>query len=252
MALYDYSGALRLGKRQYQESVQKGEYPYLPVLDDILSYTDIVSEVSLGVMDIPLDKIIGTRTEGRTRAFARNFMPLLPEKSEFAAKWASLYDHQIEEGIHDPIVAYEFMNQFYVQEGNKRVSVMKYVGAYSISGSVTRLLPKKTDDKDIRLYYAFLEFYQVSFNCDVWFSKEESYQKLLEIMGKTPGEVWPEDERQLFKSVYDRFARVFRQAGGDKLDLTCSDAFLIYMEIFGYEEMKEQTKKQMLQALQKM
>ena len=59
MALYDYSGALRLGKRQYQESVQKGEYPYLPVLDDILSYTDIVSEVSLGVMDIPLDKIIG-------------------------------------------------------------------------------------------------------------------------------------------------------------------------------------------------
>ena len=252
MAWYDYSGALRLGKRQYQESVQKGEYPYLPVLDDILSYTDIVSEVSLGVMDIPLDKIIGTRTEGRTRAFARNFMPLLPEKSEFAAKWASLYDHQIEEGIHDPIVAYEFMNQFYVQEGNKRVSVMKYVGAYSISGSVTRLLPKKTDDKDIRLYYAFLEFYQVSFNCDVWFSKEESYQKLLEIMGKTPGEVWPEDERQLFKSVYDRFARVFRQAGGDKLDLTCSDAFLIYMEIFGYEEMKEQTEKQMLQELQKM
>ena len=40
MALYDYSGALRLGKRQYQESVQKGEYPYQPVLDDILSYTD--------------------------------------------------------------------------------------------------------------------------------------------------------------------------------------------------------------------
>ena len=120
MALYDYSGALKNGRRRYQDALQKGRYPYLPVLDDILSYTEIVSEVSLGVMDIPLEKIVGTKTEGRTRAFADNFMPLLPEKSEFGAKWAALYDHQIHEGIHDPIVAYEFMNKFYVQEGNKR------------------------------------------------------------------------------------------------------------------------------------
>ena len=48
MALYDYSGALKKGRKQYQVSVAKGEYPYLPVLDDILSYTDIISEVNLG------------------------------------------------------------------------------------------------------------------------------------------------------------------------------------------------------------
>ena len=165
MALYDYMGALKRGRRQYQESLSKGEHPYLPVLDDILSYTKIVSEVSLGLMDIPLSKIIGTKTEGRTNAFASNFMPLLPEQSEFGAKWANLYDYQIDDGIQDPIVAYEFMNRFYVQEGNKRVSVMKYVGAYSISGYVTRLIPQRTDEKENKLYYEFLDFYQVSFNC---------------------------------------------------------------------------------------
>ena len=74
MALYDYMGALKRGRRQYQESLSKGEHPYLPVLDDILSYTKIVSEVSLGLMDIPLSKIIGTKTEGRTNAFASNFV----------------------------------------------------------------------------------------------------------------------------------------------------------------------------------
>lgn len=252
MALYDYSGALKQGRRRYQDALQKGRYPYLPVLDDILSYTEIVSEVSLGVMDIPLDKIVGTKTEGRTRAFADNFMPLLPEKSEFGAKWATLYDHQIHEGIHDPIVAYEFMNKFYVQEGNKRVSVMKYVGAYSIMGQVTRLIPKKTDDKDNRLYYEFLDFYQVSFNCDVWFSKEGSYKKLLEVMGKEPDRVWDDDERLSFKTTYDRFAKAFRMAGGDKLDLTCSDAFLIYVNISGYNEVEDKTEKEMLQELQKM
>ncbi len=68
MALYDYIGALKRGRKHYQDSLTKGQYPYLPVLDNILSYTKIVSEVSLGLMDIPLNKIIGTKTEGRTNA----------------------------------------------------------------------------------------------------------------------------------------------------------------------------------------
>ncbi|MCI8888634.1 MAG: BMP family ABC transporter substrate-binding protein [Hungatella sp.] len=251
MALYDYMGALKRGRRQYQEALSKGEHPYLPVLDDILSYTKIVSEVNLGLMDIPIDKIIGTKTEGRTNAFANNFMPLLPEQSEFGAKWGNLYDHQIDDGIRDPIVAFEFMNRFYVQEGNKRVSVMKYVGAYSISGYVTRLIPQRTEEKENKLYYEFLDFYQVSFNCDVWFSKEGSYKKLLKLMEKKPGEVWPAEERALFKSAYSRFSKAFTHLGGDKLNLTCSDAFLIYLRIYEYDKTKGQTEMEMLKGLEK-
>lgn len=252
MALYDYNGALKLGRRRYQESVLTGKHPYLPVLDDVLSYTEITAEVSLGVMDVPLDKIVGTKTVGRTNAFANNFMPLLPEKSEFAAKWGILYDHQISDGIRDPIVAYEFMNKYYVQEGNKRVSVMKYVGAYSITANVIRLLPKRTDNKDTRLYYEFLDFFQVSFNSDVWFSEEGRYDRLLEVMGQKPGEVWDDETRLTFKSVYGQFAKAFDQAGGHKLDLTCTDAFLIYSEIYGYDEVKGRTEREMYQDLKQM
>lgn len=252
MALYDYVGALRLGRRQYQASVAKGEYPYLPVLDDILSYTEIVSEVGLGLIDIPLDKIVGTKTKGRTSAFANNFMPLLSEKSEFGAKWAYLYDHQIEEGIHDPIVAYEFMNQFYVMEGNKRVSVLKYLKAFSIPGTVIRMIPKRTDEKDSRLYYEFLDFYQVSFNCDIWFSKEGSYARLLKAMEKKPDEVWDDMDREYFKASYDRFSKVFHAAGGNAIgEFTCSDAFLVYVEIFGYATVREKTEGQIQKDLSK-
>jgi len=49
-------------------------------------------------------------------------MPLLDYGSEFATKWSTLYDAQIEEGIHTPIKAYEFLNKYYVIEGNKRTS----------------------------------------------------------------------------------------------------------------------------------
>lgn len=252
MALYDYAGALRRGRRQYQASVSKGEYPYLPVLDQILSNTDIVSEVNLGIMDIPLEKVAGTKTEGRTTAFANNFMPLLTEKSEFGAKWAYLYDHQIEEGIHDPITAYEFMNQYYVQEGNKRVSVLKYVGAFSISASVTRLIPKRTDDLANKLYYEFLDFYQVSFNCDLWFSKEGGYEKLLKAMNKNPGEIWDEDTRTYFKAAYDRFSKAFHAFGGDDLDMTCSDAFLIYVDLFGYPAVRDKAEGEIKKDLSKL
>ncbi len=251
MALYDYSRALKAGKKQYQASLSKGEHPYLPVLDDILSYTDIVSEVNLGLVDIPLSRVVGTKTQGRTSAFAGNFMPLLAEETEFAAKWAALYDHQTEEGIRDPIVAYEFMNKYYVMEGNKRVSVLKYMGAFSILGTVTRLLPRRSEEKENKLYYEFLDFYQVSFNCDVWFSKEGSYKRLLEAMGLEPDQVWDDDTRSYFKAAYDRFSKVFEKRGGNALGLTCSDAFLLYVEIFDYETVKERTEGQIQKDLDK-
>lgn len=251
MAIIEYASALKLGKKSYQDAVAKGEYPYLPVLDSILSDSDIATEVPLGVIDIPLGRIVGTKTAGRTQAFAKNFMPLLADKSEFAAKWSELYDYQVEEGIQDPILVYEYMDQFYVQEGNKRVSVMKYLGAYSIRGDVIRMLPKKTDTPECRLYYEFLDFYELSQNCDVWFSKEGSYARLLELMGKKPKEAWSEDDHMIFNSAYSRFAKAFLRsdlAGGK---LNCSDVFLIYTEIFEYETVAHQTDKEMSEGLVK-
>lgn len=247
----EYYAALKRGQRRYQDSLSKGEYPYLPVLDDILSYTDVVASVSLGTMDIPLEKLVGTKTSERSNSFANNFMPLLGEKTEFAAKWSSVYEYQVNDGIQDPIVAYEFMNRFYVQEGNKRVSVMKYLGAYSILGTVTRLLPKRTDEKENRLYYEFLDFYEVSHDCDVWFGREGSYKKLLTLMGKVPGEVWDQEERLFFRSAYGRFAKAYRMAHGERLELSEADAFLVYVEVYGYDQVKGQTEREMYRALRK-
>lgn len=247
----EYYEALKRGQRRYHMSLAKGEYPYLPVLDDILSYSDVASSVSLGTMDIPLEKLVGTKTAERSQSFANNFMPLLGEKTEFAAKWTAVYEHQVADGIQDPIEVYEFMNRFYVQEGNKRVSVMKFVGAYSIPGRVTRLLPKKSDDREIKLYYEFLDFYGVSKNCDVWFSREGSYRRLLNAMGKEPGQVWDGEEQMFFRSAYGRFAKAFQMAHGEKLELTASDAFLVYIEIYGYDQVKGQTEREMYQSLRK-
>ena len=186
MGKEEYGKAFKSGKKDYQSRMLKGLKPTLQVLDDILPKKGSYSEVPLGLVQIPADQIVGTKTVGRSSSFAGNFMPILRESTEFAAKWAQLSTIHIEEGIRDPIKAYEYMNKFYVEEGNKRVSVMKFFDAVSIPGDVTRIVPMRTEEKENKIYYEFMEFYQAAPINYIWFSKEGSFAKLQEAVGKEP------------------------------------------------------------------
>ena len=174
----DYQKAYKLGKKDYQARMMRGELPTLQVLDDILPPKGSYSEVPLGLVQIPIDQIVGTKSDGRSNAFAGNFMPILRENTEFAYKWATLSQSHIDKGIREPIKAYEYMNKFYVQEGNKRVSVLKYFDAVSVPGYVTRILPPRTDQKENKLYYEFVDFYAVTQINYIWFTKPGSFVRL--------------------------------------------------------------------------
>ena len=123
---------------------------------------------------------------------------------------------------------------------------------YSIAASVTRLVPKKTDDKENRLYFEFLDFYEVSRSYDVCFTREGSYKKLLKLMGKKEDEVWSDDDRMNLHFACYNFERAFHKEHGENLDINVSDAFLIYVEIYGYDKVKSQSEGEILKALQKM
>ncbi len=232
MSLEDYRGALKLGQREYRACVSGGRNPYPQVLDDILRFTEVQGEESLGLVDIPIGRIVGTRTEGRRSAFAANFMPLLEENSEFAAKWAGLADSHAREGIREPIVAWEYLNRFYVQEGNKRVSVLKYFGAVTVPGVVKRVLPKRQDTPESRIYFDFLEFYRLTgVNC-VWFSQPGRFRALA-LAVKGTEEPWDGEDRAAFSAAYACFRRLFKEMGGDKLPGTTGDTFLAYVKLYG-------------------
>ena len=62
MALEDYKKALRLGQKEYRSCVSRGVYPYPQVLDDILVNAQTRGEVSLGLVDLPTERIFGTKT----------------------------------------------------------------------------------------------------------------------------------------------------------------------------------------------
>ena len=109
-----------------------------------------------------MEQIDGTCNHLRGDAFSRGFYPILPADTEFAAKWSALCRIHLEEGIRDPVKVVEYLNHFYVMEGHKRVSVLKYFGAITIPATVTRLLPKPSDDPEVAAYYEFLDFYKMT------------------------------------------------------------------------------------------
>lgn len=228
----EYEKQLKLGKRD------KGE---LQALDEILAENQIatVGEVPLGIVQIPMDQIVGTKNRGRSSAFSAGFHPLLPEESEFAHKWIELYKSHMEEGIRDPIKAYEFMNKFYVEEGNKRVSVMKSVGAVSISGNVVRVLPAPSRKKEVRLYYEFVAFYRLSQLYEITFSELGSYAKLQQRVGKRPDERWTEKDRNNFRSIQWRFKTIYEELEKNDDTGTADDALLNFMDLYDYSELMD-------------
>ena len=183
MSVQDYLAAQKIGKREYNACVNKGKYPYLPVLENLIPEDDIDSEVSLGNDQIPLSLVVGTCNAARTNAFAGNFMPLLEWGTEFSAKWASLSDSQVNEGIRDPIKVYEYMNKFYVLEGNKRVSVLKYFKAVTVNAEVIRKVPKKSDKPEVKIYYEFMDFYKCTKLNDIYFSQVGSFYTFMNLVG---------------------------------------------------------------------
>lgn len=245
MSVEDYRKAYKSAKRDYQNRLLRGQRPTLEVLDDILPSNEALSVESLGLVQIPLSQLVGTRYEGRSNAFAGNFMPLLDERSEFGRKWATLSTAHETEGIHDPIKAWEYMNKFYVEEGNKRVSVMKFFKADSIAGNVTRILPKRTEEKENKIYYEFLDFYRHTRINYIWFSKEGCFAQIPELFGKQPDEIWTDDDRINFSSMYTRFRVAFKANGGEKLSITTGDAFLAFVKLYDYHIFDDKTSSEL-------
>ncbi len=249
MSYVEYEKAQKAGLKAFKAAVSKNENEYLPVLDEILKDVEIQSEVNLGLIQIPLDRVVGTSNVGRTYAFANNFMPILDYKTEFGAKWSALCDSQIEEGIREPIKVYEYLNKYYVVEGNKRVSVMKFFEAISIPAIVTRKVPKKTDDPEIRAYYEYMEFNKLTDINYIWFDQEGGYKRLLEVTCENPDEPWTEEQKKDFGSLNNNFCVAFKSIKGEKLNVGISEAMLIFLDVYGYENVKDLTPNEMKEKI---
>lgn len=235
MAFNDYIQARRLGLKAYQMKESRHEAPYLSSLDERVTTLNGLQRISLGLIQIPVERIVGTYTRARSNAFASNFMPILEPKSEFGMKWSSLFDGIVNEGVLHPIKVVEYRGYFYVEEGNKRVSVMKYLGTDYAEANVARIIAERTNDREGRIYEAYLQWYKDTELNMIYFTQEGSFEKLYDLTGHVPGVKWKEEDVTNLRSAYLRFQEEYKKVYGDRIDMQASDAFLLYLKVYGYQ-----------------
>ncbi len=232
-ALEEYAKALKEGQREYKECISKKLPPHPAVLDTLLPGGS--TSISMGLVEIPISRIVGTKSMGRINAFSPSFRPLLEVNTEFGAKWVSLCaDHLGEEGIHDPIECFEYLGNFYIQEGNKRVSVLRHFGGSRVSANVKRILPAADDSPRYKAYQEFLEFYKLTGLYDVQFTTPGGFGKLLERLGCGADRKWTEEERRRFQAGY----HYFTEALGNALPQP-EEALLTWLQVHPFSDLTD-------------
>lgn len=231
MVYEEYRKALKLGQKDIRASHSRGKATRIAVLPEKVE-AQAVRRESMGIIEIPADLLVGTCNELRQDAFSPGFYPTLPEDTEFSFKWENLCKAHMEEGIRDPIKAVEYLNRFYVIEGHKRVSVLKYFGAAAVPGMVTRLYPKPSDDPEIVAYYEFLDFYHMTGINYVVYKRPGEYRELMECLGLKDREPWSAEQIYQFRSFYYMFRGACVREGLDAEFVPI--ALLVYLKIFGF------------------
>ena len=239
-AVEQYILALKAGQKYSKNAILHGEYPYPLVLDEIVQESSVAGYADLGIINVPADRFIGTKSAGRTISFAGNFMPLLEPGTEFAAKWISLCDaHLSEEGIRDPVECYEYLGRFYIQEGNKRLSVLLSYGSPNIAAHVRRVIPRWSEDHEVQVYYEFMHFYSLSGLYGVDFRHRGSYAKLQAALGFEPEHVWTEQERRSFSAGFSHFRDALEKHLTGHEEITPAEALLTWLQVFSFADIKD-------------
>ena len=236
IAIDEYAQALRQGQKEYRELLMAGKPAHPAVLDEILADNLTETVVDIGTLEIPAERIVGTKSAGRITAFTASFRPLLEPKSEFATKWINLCAAHLSEGIREPVLCYEYLGRFYLQEGNKRFSVLKHMGSPRITGQVLRVMPVNDGSPRYQAYKEFLEFYKSTGIYEVQFRRPGDYAELMTHLEKEPGIVWTERERRNF-SAYFYYFRDAYFSHGEELDLLPEEALLLWLRLYPFKDL---------------
>jgi hypothetical protein len=102
--------------------------------DEVKGALGVVSQVYLGLREVPVSKIVGS--VGRHRDFDRAF---LPSKPDLGTRWRRIDEIMNRAEELPPVSLYKIGDAYFVQDGNHRVSVARQQGVEMIDAEVVEL-----------------------------------------------------------------------------------------------------------------
>lgn len=245
----EYLAALKKGQKEFRAAAAAGHSPYPKVLDEILKGKGPENIQEIGIVEVPVERIVGVRSAGRITAFTRNFLPLLDEDSEFGIKWQTLCLAHLTEGIQDPILCFEYLGEFFVQEGNKRVSVLRHMGATRVTAIVRRIQPPASDKPRVQAYREFVAFYKDSGLYHFLFRRPGGYAALRSHLGKVPGERFTEQEQRTIGAYFCYFRDAFEAVNDHRYDVLPEEALLTWLQVHPFRALGTMTATELKKSL---
>ena len=246
-----YSQVHSLAKCAVRTAEKEGIEVYPRELKYDLDRTKVADTVALGTIDIPVNRIVGTAVFDEKDLYSPDFLPIASVNSGFAEEWCQLYmDYLTDKGWGSPIRCFEYLGRFYVQDGKKRVSVLKAHGATTTEAIVTRIVSVQSEDIDVANYYEFLQNYEKTGLYQVAFTQPGGFAKLQAALGHTEDYVWNDTDRFgfLFNLIPVEYA--FRNVFHGKLNITEADVLLTLLEDYSYSEIRKMQPWELTKVLQ--
>ena len=110
-------------------------------LDEILRCVPVKNQRHLGFQFVPIDKIVGS--EGRHRDFDRAF---LPRQTHTKGRWISIGKAHYKAVSLPPVDLVKMGQDYFVRDGNHRVSVARVRGQEVIDAYVTEIVTSLSAD----------------------------------------------------------------------------------------------------------
>jgi hypothetical protein len=114
-----------------------------PSFEEVQGTLRAYNRVRRGRRVVDLEKIVGS--VGRSRDFDRSFMPLRAAAGE---RWKRVDLAFYRDQALPPVTLYKLGDDYFVEDGNHRISVARYHGLPDVEAEVTELWPTRVENRD--------------------------------------------------------------------------------------------------------
>ena len=146
-------------ERAFKKCLRKGNFIFklsprkeLKIFKDIQKITKAYTNSYLGIKNVDLNKIVGS-----VEKFTDFYYDFIPKTIRAQERWSNIYKEMLGDGKLPPVILYKIKDEYFVYDGNHRMSVAKFLNFKMIEAEVYEFFPGVVG-KEERLYQEKFSF----------------------------------------------------------------------------------------------
>lgn len=202
-------------KNAYDKFVGKGKILGISLghREELKKFSDIQKELSaynnshLGLQSVPLSKIVGSVQ--KTEDFKKGF---IPKNSIVKIRWCNIYIEMRGDFKLPPVELYKIRDEYYVYDGNHRISVANFLNFSSIEAVVTEFFSGEDTEEELNYREKFKFTKQTQLNLDLTDSSD--YKKIVDDIKSSEGSGdIIEKSKYWYQNIYTPIIKILRFNG---------------------------------------